>query len=84
MTKDEKVKLPWYFLLVIFNFAWSHFFGLRAPVLGLIVIAMMWVCIVLTMKKFYPLSRLAFYILIPYLLWVSFASLLNAGIVFLN
>src|SRR3989344_4680708 len=49
------------------NFIWSPiFFGLRAPPLGLIVIVTMWVLIVMTMKKFYPLSRLAFYLLVPY------------------
>ena len=67
------------------NFIWSPiFFGLRAPLLGLIVIVTMWVLIVMTMKRFYPLSRLAFYLLVPYLLWVSFATLLNAAIVVLN
>lgn len=67
------------------NFLWSPiFFGLRAPLLGLIVIMALWLLIVLTMKKFYPLSRLAFYLLVPYLLWVSFATLLNAAIVVLN
>ena len=67
------------------NFIWSPiFFGLRAPLLGLIVIVTMWVLIVMTMKRFYPLSRLAFYLLVPYLLWVSFATLLNVAIVVLN
>lgn len=75
-----------YFLAQLgLNFIWSPiFFGLRAPLLGLIVIVAMWVLIVMTMKKFYPLSRLAFYLLVPYLLWVSFATLLNAAIVVLN
>jgi tryptophan-rich sensory protein len=67
------------------NFIWSPiFFGLRAPLLGLVVIVVMWILIVMTMKKFYPLSRLAFYLLIPYILWVSFATILNAAIVVLN
>lgn len=67
------------------NFLWSPiFFGLRSPLLGLIVIVAMWLLIVMTMKKFYPLSRLAFYLLIPYLLWVSFATILNASIFILN
>jgi tryptophan-rich sensory protein len=67
------------------NFIWSPiFFGFRSPLIALIVIVTMWVLIVMTMKKFYPLSRLAFYLLIPYLLWVSFATLLNAAIVILN
>lgn len=67
------------------NFSWSPiFFGLKAPLLALIIIVALWVLIVLTMKKFYPLSKLAFYLLVPYLLWVSFATVLNAAIVVLN
>lgn len=67
------------------NFIWSPiFFGLRSPFIALFVIIAMWVLIVMTMKKFYELSKLAFYLLVPYLLWVSFASLLNAAIVVLN
>ncbi|MBU2632876.1 tryptophan-rich sensory protein [Patescibacteria group bacterium] len=83
----KKIKTAGLFFLaqLSLNFIWSPiFFGLRAPLLGLIVIIAMWVLIVMTMKKFYPLSKLAFYLLVPYLLWVSFATLLNAAIVVLN
>jgi len=67
------------------NFIWSPiFFGLKAPLFGLIVIVAMWVLIAMTMKKFYPLSKIAFYVLVPYLLWVSFATMLNLAIVVLN
>lgn len=67
------------------NFLWTPiFFGLRAPALGLVVIVTLWVLIALTMKKFYSVSRLATYLLAPYLIWVTFASLLNAAIVLLN
>lgn len=67
------------------NGIWSPiFFGLRAPLLGLIVIMAMWTMIVITMKKFYPVSHLSCYLLIPYLVWVSFATLLNTAIVLLN
>lgn len=67
------------------NFLWTLiFFGLRAPLPGLIVIICMWVLIALTMKEFFSLSRIACYLLLPYLLWVSFATLLNAAIVVLN
>lgn len=84
---NEKVKTAALFFLaqLMLNFIWSPiFFGLRAPLLGLITIVAMWVMIVITMKKFYPLSRLAYYLLVPYLLWVSFATLLNGAIVVLN
>ncbi len=85
--QKKKVKTAGLFFLaqLALNFVWSPiFFGLRATLLGLIVIVMMWVLIVMTMKKFRPLSKLAFYLLVPYLLWVSFATMLNAAIVILN
>lgn len=85
--KKKKVKTAGLFFLaqLALNFIWSPiFFGLRAPLLGLIVIVAMLVLIVMTMKKFYPLSRVAFYLLVPYLSWVSFATILNASIVVLN
>lgn len=67
------------------NFLWSPiFFGLRSPILGFVFILILWAFIIVTMKKFYPLSKLAFGLLIPYLLWVSFASILNGSIVILN
>lgn len=84
-TKNVKDAGMYFFAQLALNFIWSPvFFGLRAPMLGLGVIVAMWVLIVLTMTKFYPLSKSAFYLLVPYLLWVSFATLLNAAIVVLN
>lgn len=84
--KKKNITARNYFLAQLgLNFIWSPiFFGLKAPLLGLIVIVAMWASIVMTMRKFYPLSRLAFYLLVPYLVWVSFATLLNASIVILN
>ncbi|MEP7166450.1 MAG: TspO/MBR family protein [Candidatus Woesebacteria bacterium] len=85
--QKKRVKIACLFFLAQLglNFIWSPiFFGLRAPLLGLVVIVAMWVFIVMTMRKFYPLSKPAFYLLVPYLLWVSFATLLNAAIVLLN
>lgn len=85
--QKKKVKTAGLFFLaqLALNFIWSPvFFGLRAPLPGLLIIMAMWALIVMTMKKFYPLSRLGFYLLLPYLLWVSFATLLNAAIVVLN
>lgn len=85
--KQKKVKdaLKFFLAQLALNFIWSPlFFGLKSPLLGLITIIAMWVLIVITMKKFYPLSKVAFYLLIPYLLWVSFATILNASILILN
>lgn len=76
----------WFFLAqLMVNFVWSPiFFGLQSPPAGLIVIVTLGVLIVITMKNFFPLSRTASYLLIPYLLWVSFATALNAAILVLN
>lgn len=85
--KKKKVRIAGlYFLLQLsLNFLWSiSFFGLRSPVLGLVNIIALLVLIIMTMRQFYPLSKVAFFLLVPYLLWVSFATLLNASIVILN
>lgn len=83
--KKNKIAGKYFLAQLALNFIWSPiFFGLRMPLLGLIVIVAMWIMIAITMKKFYPLSKLAFYLLVPYLLWVSFATLLNGAIVVLN
>ncbi|NTW70468.1 MAG: tryptophan-rich sensory protein [Chlorobiaceae bacterium] len=60
------------------NLGWSAlFFGLHSPLFALVDIAMLWLAIVLTIVKFREISPLAGNLLVPYLLWVSFASFLN-------
>lgn len=67
------------------NFLWSFiFFGLRNPELAFAEIVLLWLSILLTMGAFYRIRQSAAYILVPYLLWVSFASALNFAIAFLN
>jgi len=70
---------------LIFNIAWSMlFFGLKSPLLGLIDIILLWLLIVSTIMTFKKINALAAYLLIPYLAWVSFASVLNFFIFRLN
>lgn len=60
------------------NLAWSAvFFGLRAIGPGLGVIAVLWLVIVATMWTFDRVDRRAALLLVPYLLWVTFAAVLN-------
>lgn len=67
------------------NAAWSPvFFGLEAPRLGLLVVLALWAVLAATIVTFLRLDRLAGGLLVPYLLWVSYATLLNAAIVHLN
>lgn len=67
------------------NWIWSFlFFGMKSPLLGLIEILVLWVAIAVTMVLFFRLSKSAGTLLVPYLLWVSFAALLNFEIWRLN
>lgn len=81
--KDKAVVI--FGLQLFLNFLWSVlFFGMKNPTLALIDIAALWIAIFLTIKSFSKISKLASNLLIPYLLWVTFASLLNLMIVILN
>lgn len=67
------------------NFIWSFlFFSLKSPILGLIDILLLSVMIVLTIIYAWPVRPLASILLIPYLIWVLYATSLNAGIWMLN
>ena len=82
--KKAKVReaLKYFLIQMTLNFAWSPaFFGLRSSILGLLIIICMWVFVLLTIRKFFRLSRLASYLLIPYFCWISFATVLNASMV---
>lgn len=67
------------------NVLWSFlFFGLRSPVLALGEMLILWVAIAATIRQFLELSRPAAYLLVPYIAWVSFATVLTAWILVLN
>ena len=68
-----------------FNALWSFlFFGLHRPGLALVEIICLWALVALTAAAFFRISRPAGWLLVPYLLWVSFATYLNAGFWYLN
>lgn len=74
-----------FFAQLALNLAWSiGFFGLRSPALGFAIIALLWLAIVSTLMAFARISKTAGDLLVPYLAWVSFASLLNASIWLMN
>lgn len=67
------------------NAAWSWiFFGLRRIGLALAELVLLWLAIAATIMMFAPLSTLAALLLVPYLIWVSFAGALNLAILRLN
>lgn len=72
-------------LQLMLNAAWSViFFGLRRPDWALAEVVVLWILILLTMLSFWKVYWLAGILFVPYLLWVSFAILLNAAIVIKN
>jgi tryptophan-rich sensory protein len=70
-----------FFLNVIWSFL---FFGLRSPLLGFIDILILWVMIVVTIRAFYQVRKIAAYFLIPYFAWVTLITALNGAIFFMN
>jgi benzodiazapine receptor len=86
-TEKPEVRgaLKWYLVQLLLNCAWSLvFFGLRFPLGGLVIIIVLWALIFITMQRFFKISKSAGWLLLPYLLWVSFATILNLAIVALN
>ena len=70
---------------LVLNGAWSFlFFGLRSPGWAALEIVLLWSFIVATLLAFARISRLAAGLLLPYLLWVSYAAALNVAIWNLN
>jgi len=77
--------LQFFALQLGLNVLWSAmFFGQKSPALGLLVIVLLWVAIFQTIKFFGKINTAASYLLYPYLLWVSFAAVLNFMIWQLN
>ena len=80
-----KPALIFFFVQLILNVLWSiFFFGLRSPLLGLVDIVLLWIAILITIQNFLKISKFAGVLLTPYLLWVSFAMLLNFSLWILN
>jgi benzodiazapine receptor len=70
---------------LVLNASWSvAFFGLRSPLAGLIVIVLLLAAIFLTIIHFYRISMPAGLLLLPYVVWVGFATVLNASIYAMN
>jgi tryptophan-rich sensory protein len=80
-----KKALQFFAIQLALNAVWSYlFFGLKNPMLALLEIALLWLMIYETYLKFVKINKIAGYLLLPYLAWVSFASVLNASIFWLN
>jgi len=84
-NKDAKKSLMVFGSQLALNVLWSVlFFGLRSPFYGLVEIIFLWLAIALTILKFYRISKNAGFLLVPYILWVTFATFLNYSVWILN
>lgn len=83
--KEAKVAITFFVIQLVLNSLWSVlFFGWKSPGWALIEIVVLWLMILLTMIKFFQISKIAGWLLVPYLIWVSFAAILNLAIFRLN
>ena len=74
-----------FFIQLILNTLWSViFFGFRNPGAAFAEIIVLWLAILATSILFYKISKPAAWLLVPYILWVSFAVYLNYAIWMLN
>jgi len=84
-NRGVRIALIVFLIQLALNALWSVvFFGLESPLYGLIVISILWIAILVTIIKFFRISRVASVLMWPYLLWVTFAAVLNASIWLLN
>ncbi len=84
-SENKKSGYIYYFVQLLLNFIWFPiFFRMQNIKLAFVDIILLIVFVILTIYKFYSVSKFSGLILVPYLLWIIFAAYLNAGILFLN
>ena len=85
IKKFDKNAFTFFTIQLILNALWSIiFFGLKSPLFAFVEIIFLWVAILITIIYFYKINEISAYLLIPYILWVSFAAILNFSIMVLN
>lgn len=84
-TYKKNSALLAYAAQLFFNFFWPIiFFAWEAYLVAFIWLVILWVLILITIVRFYAVSKPAAYLMVPYLLWVTFAGYLNLAIYLLN
>ncbi|MBE6800942.1 MAG: tryptophan-rich sensory protein [Ruminococcaceae bacterium] len=74
-----------YYIQLFFNFVWSFiFFSANNYLFAFVWIIVLWLLIIATILEFKMIKARAAYILIPYLIWVTFAAVLNFSVYLLN
>jgi benzodiazapine receptor len=82
---QRRGSLTFFYVQLAANFLWSFlFFGLHSPGAAFVEIITLWTLIILTIQSFAKSNRQAAWLMAPYLAWVSFATVLNGSIWWLN
>jgi len=82
--KTEKI-IYIYFIHLLVNASWSViFFALHQVFLALVVIVLILLLVLWLMKLYYPINKLSSFLMVPYLVWLVFAFILNLNILLLN
>ncbi len=88
ISKPHNNKISGYIyfgIQLVLNLIWSPvFFGLKSMGFALVIIILLDIFVFFTIRKFYSVSKISGLILIPYFLWIIFATYLNAGYLILN
>lgn len=81
----RKTAIACFIFQFVFNLLWTPiFFGMKQPLIALGDIVILWLAIFATVSSFLRVSKIAGILLLPYIIWVSFAAILNASICILN
>ena len=84
-SQQKRMAIGVFFIQLFLNGIWTPvFFGAHSIVAALAIILLLWVTIVVTMGIFAKISKAAVWLLVPYILWVSFAAYLNFALWVLN
>lgn len=86
-TETEMIReaLFTYYAQLFFNFVWPIlFFNFQWYFAAFICLVVMWILIISTVVRFFKIDRLAAVLMVPYLVWTTFAAYLNLGIYLLN
>lgn len=82
---SQKTVITIFIIQMILNLIWSPvFFSMKQPIIAIVIITLLWFMIIMYIRKSKEIDKTASLLFIPYLLWVSFATMLNAGIIYLN
>ena len=83
--KNKELGYILFFIQILLNILWSpFFFGLKSILGALIILILLDVVLVFTIVQFFKVSKIAGIILIPYLIWILFATYLNIAYLILN